>query len=135
MIAVLLLLCVALADPGIVPVPAGRTVTAAVPSYLLPEVPYYNECLAQAKALPEVRQLLDDCVGRSEVALEVAQRDLDSCDRNFTELSQDFQIETERSGKLELRLEKTRRQRNTAIFTAAGLGTALVGLLVVNVAL
>jgi hypothetical protein len=88
MIALLLMLSVAVADDDVVFVPQGSTVTAAVPSYLLPD-PMFSKCLSDAKTLRDLTAPgLEQCQSVCSSALRNANEALETCRGQF-DLDQD----------------------------------------------
>ncbi len=134
MFLMLAFVAVAHAEPGIEPVGAGQTVTASVPSYLLPE-PYYDECLVKAGALGDTQQLLAICAEKSVLALQDARSELDALGQSYTELSIEFQDEIALTAKLEKKVALVKRQRNVAVVTAGGTALLLSAVIALNIAL
>jgi hypothetical protein len=58
------------AEPKIIMVPAGTTVTAEIDSALLPESPHYDRCLLLALQAPLVEDALERCQARLDSAIE-----------------------------------------------------------------
>lgn len=130
MIALLFLLSVASADDNVVFVPSGGTVTAQVPSYLLPD-PMFSKCLSDSQALRDIaRPGIEQCQSVCSAALASAQTALSTCREQF-DLDEDRIADLLGNvAGLEAQVAKVRYQRNVAWAIAgsliAGSATAMI---------
>lgn len=123
MIFLLALLSIAAAEDPVY-VPAGDSVTAAVPSYLLPE-PMFDKCLADSRALSELALPgIEKCQAVCSTALGTAQSALTTC-RMQLDSDEDRIVDlTGYVAGLEVSNTKLKHQRNTAWAIA---GSLLIG--------
>lgn len=120
MIFLLAFLSIAAAEDPVY-VPAGDSVTAAVPSYLLPE-PMFDKCLADSRALSELALPgIERCQSVCSSALTTAQSALTTC---RTQIDSDMDQIADLTGYvagLEVSNTKLKHQRNTAWAIAGSL--------------
>jgi len=133
----LLAVTVAMADqPASTFVDVGQTVTATTPSWLVPE-PYFDRCLANARALPRVTEALDECERAALAGLNPCQQRLEQSASALT-MAHDRMVSdamqlgdcTARVAVLEAGNVDLRRQRNRA--TAISVGAVAVAAVVVG---
>ncbi len=130
MIALLFVLSTAAADDNVVFVPSGGSVTAQVPSYLLPDS-MFSKCLADSQTLRDIAKPgLEQCQATCSSALSSAQTALSTCREQF-DLDEDRIADLLGNvAGLEAKTAKLKYQRNVAWAIAgsllAGSATAMI---------
>lgn len=130
MFQLIILSIIAAADPPIVEIGAGQTVTAEVKSFLLPEAKY-DSCLANTRKLGICRDAMVECGTRASIGLDDAASGLDAClamaaddgeriDELITNLAREHEL-----------VARYRGQRNVAIASAIG-AVVVAGVAVVS---